>query len=369
MSKSCPIQPKEVTETYAKAGQIYADKVLAIRFDDVMERITEDDAFESRISDYKESFISEMAEASYDPRGYDEQGKFYDKLLDGLSKKFPDVAPDEDAFDDFWVPALKNRFGQYFDDNKKAIAKAIVESRQKGWREENDDSWDGDDDTWEEINEAYKELSVLLPELNKITTDTPPKEVAQRAGIGIGKILLQASGDFILKQAMAASPDIETQKRYFVETLDDWGMADNGYIEDTDAWSAFDSYIEYFETIVDGKKEGGIDDYIDDLSDGSKQAFSDFFNKKTGATSGVPKKGRTPFLLAKKEFQYTAPPPPPTPPQTKPKIELTPKSKQILEEYLKSKNLDVIWDNAENQEQEDAILMETIRLSEERRKA
>ncbi len=372
MSNTCPIQPKEVAETYTKAGQIYADKVLAIRFDDVMERITEDDALEARISDYKESFISEMEEASYDPRGYDEQGEFYDKLFDGLSKKFPDVAPDGDAFDDFWLPALKSRFGQYFDKNKKAIAQKIVERRK--WEYQNPGDY-----TREEYESAIAELQSQMPELAKISANTSPTEIAQRAGIGIGKILLKDSGDFILQQAKASSPDVETQKRYFVDTLDDWGAVNNDYIDDTRAWERFDGYMDFFEVIADASGASSVDDYLNDFDRGARQAFSDYFNRKTGTTSGVPKKGRKPFLLAKKAIETVFPsswtPPSDTtnlemePIAKKPPAPLTEGSKKILEEYLKTKNLDIIFNNAENQEQEDAILMETIRLSEERRKA
>lgn len=344
MTKSCSIQPKEVTDTYGKAGQIYADKVIGIRFDDVIETIASNDP-EKVISNYKEDFISEMREASYDPRGYSDQEQFYDKIYDGLAKKFPEVDPDN-MFNDLFDPALKSRFEDYFDNNKKAIAKAIVESRQKAWdKQEN-----------EERETAIAGLKQLLPELKGITLDTPLNEVAQRAGIGVGKTLLQSSGDFLLKQAQASSPDPETQKRYFVDTLAEWGSADNGYIKDEQAWTIFDDYAANLEGLVDGS----IDNYINDFNSGSKQAFSDFFNKRTGTTSGVPKQGRTPFLMAKKAMEY-APLPQSVKPQPRKEAPLTERSKQILEEYRKRKNLDLIFDQAENDEQESALLMATLK--------
>ena len=385
MSNSCPIQPKEVTETYAKAGQIYADKVVAIRFDDVMEKITEDDALE-KIADIKGEFVTWMREAGFDSVGYPEQDAFYDKIIDGLNKKFPNVEF-EDVMDDDFTLSMESRIANYFDNNKKVIASKVTEIRKSKW---DNDNWDG---TWDKnlVEIETQKLNKLMPELRNITIDTPLKEVAQRAGIGIGKVLLQASGDLILEQAKASSTDTNIQKRYFVDTMDDWVSGDNGYIDDEKACGVFDDYHASMEKIVEEKARGNIDDYFDDLSDGSRQSFSDFFNKKLGSISGVPRKGRTPFLMAKKSFEYTAYSPPQKNTENmnadqfsdsewviakevaakkqQKKVTLTEKSLQVLDEYLQTKDLNAIWNNAENYEQERAIVEETMRLAKERKKS
>ena len=121
MNKSCPVQPKEVTETYTKAAQIYADKLIATRFDDVIKKIVDYNEEGLKISKYKDEFVTWMAEAGYDPTAHPEQEQFWDKIMGGLDKKFPGIES-EDVFDDLFVPPLEKRIGNYFDENKRAIA-------------------------------------------------------------------------------------------------------------------------------------------------------------------------------------------------------------------------------------------------------
>lgn len=292
MNTSCSVQPKEAKEIYIKAGEIFANKVISLLADRSIDNIA---TYSTETNDYRSDFLYEMSSKSnlaakkdesftIKQEGFKQVREFYIEIDTKLEEKFSQLGRiDKNIARTYFLERRNERFSEYFNDNKQDIAKKITTKR-----------------LMKKVGLDLLRIESISDEFEGITFDTPASKIGALTGKAIAWELLRSSGDFLLKQAKSSSSDIETQKRYFVDTMGDWTKGDNAYLDDRKAWGIYDTIYDATNKINEETEKWSEQEITENLDSAAREVFSDYFNKKMGTTSKSPKKGRSLMLMSKK---------------------------------------------------------------------